>query len=73
MQNQAHSGTLRAMPEHAPEKEPKTKPIPAADKAGHQPDPQVVESDLQPETDGPAGPEPTRFGDWERNGRCIDF
>jgi len=22
---------------------------------------------------GPAGPEPTRFGDWERKGRCIDF
>jgi len=25
------------------------------------------------EIDGPAGPEPTRFGDWERKGRCIDF
>jgi hypothetical protein len=25
------------------------------------------------EIGGPAGPEPTRFGDWERNGRCIDF
>lgn len=22
---------------------------------------------------GPAGPEPTRYGDWERNGRCTDF
>jgi hypothetical protein len=22
---------------------------------------------------GPPGPEPTRFGDWEKNGRCIDF
>lgn len=22
---------------------------------------------------GPSGPEPTRFGDWERKGRCIDF
>ncbi|MBV8094726.1 MAG: DUF1674 domain-containing protein [Acetobacteraceae bacterium] len=22
---------------------------------------------------GPKGPEPTRYGDWERNGRCIDF
>lgn len=19
------------------------------------------------------GPEPTRYGDWEKNGRCIDF
>ena len=25
------------------------------------------------ETGGPAGPEPTRYGDWERRGRCIDF
>lgn len=26
-----------------------------------------------PEIGGPAGPEPTRYGDWERKGRCIDF
>jgi len=26
-----------------------------------------------PEVGGPAGPEPTRYGDWERRGRCIDF
>jgi hypothetical protein len=25
------------------------------------------------ELGGPKGPEPTRFGDWERNGRCVDF
>jgi hypothetical protein len=25
------------------------------------------------EIGGIAGPEPTRFGDWEKNGRCIDF
>jgi hypothetical protein len=25
------------------------------------------------EIGGPKGPEPTRFGDWEKNGRCIDF
>ncbi|MEL6300222.1 MAG: DUF1674 domain-containing protein [Pseudomonadota bacterium] len=29
---------------------------------------------LQPkEIGGRDGPEPTRFGDWEKNGRCIDF
>lgn len=27
----------------------------------------------QGEINGPQGPEPTRFGDWERNGRCSDF
>jgi len=26
-----------------------------------------------PELGGRDGPEPTRFGDWERAGRCIDF
>ncbi|PWV63385.1 DUF1674 domain-containing protein [Plasticicumulans acidivorans] len=25
------------------------------------------------EVGGRRGPEPTRYGDWEKNGRCIDF
>tara|TARA_Y100000768_G_C23845367_1_gene618241 strand:+ start:598 stop:741 length:144 start_codon:yes stop_codon:yes gene_type:complete len=25
------------------------------------------------EIGGRKGPEPTRYGDWEKNGRCIDF
>lgn len=25
------------------------------------------------EVSGPTGPEPTRYGDWERKGRCSDF
>lgn len=25
------------------------------------------------EEGGPAGPEPTRFGDWERKGLAVDF
>ena len=25
------------------------------------------------ESGGPKGLEPTRYGDWERFGRCIDF
>jgi len=25
------------------------------------------------EIGGPKGPEPTRYGDWERKGRCFDF
>lgn len=29
---------------------------------------------LKPEEfGGPKGKEPTRYGDWEKNGRCIDF
>jgi len=27
----------------------------------------------QKEYGGPRGKEPTRYGDWEKNGRCIDF
>lgn len=28
---------------------------------------------LPPEFGGREGPEPTRYGDWEKKGRCIDF
>jgi hypothetical protein len=27
----------------------------------------------KPEIGGPKGPEPTRYGDWEKAGRCVDF
>jgi hypothetical protein len=47
-----------------PEDKPATKP-PAAKPAEPQP--------KAPEHGGPSGPEPTRYGDWERNGRCSDF
>ena len=30
-------------------------------------------SDLPTEHNGPKGLEPTRYGDWEKKGRCIDF
>ncbi len=26
-----------------------------------------------PEVGGRGGLDPTRYGDWEKNGRCIDF
>ncbi len=35
--------------------------------------PKVAEIPKPKEIGGPRGPEPTRYGDWERNGRCIDF
>ncbi len=46
----------------------------SADQAGS-PDPvQGVEKPATvKEIGGPRGPEPTRYGDWEKNGRCIDF
>ena len=45
------------MPE--PASPPASKPEPAAGQAV--------------EIGGRGGPEPTRYGDWEKNGRCIDF
>ena len=30
-------------------------------------------SDQVREINGPKGPEPTRYGDWDVNGRCTDF
>jgi len=35
--------------------------------------PGMVAIAAAPEVGGPKGPEPTRYGDWERRGRCIDF
>lgn len=46
------------------DKDPKTKPKPA---------PPARKPDAPKELGGPKGPEPTRFGDWERDGRCVDF
>jgi hypothetical protein len=35
--------------------------------------PTQLEAPLPKEIGGRGGAEPTRFGDWEKNGRCIDF
>ena len=48
-------------PPRPPPAEPAVPPKPAA------PPPPVAE------IGGRKGPEPTRYGDWELNGRCIDF
>jgi hypothetical protein len=32
-----------------------------------------VPAPMPKEIGGPKGPEPTRYGDWEVNGRCTDF
>jgi hypothetical protein len=46
------------------------KPVPGA--ASEPPAPPAAVS-LPREIGGPEGPEPTRYGDWEKKGRCIDF
>jgi hypothetical protein len=53
-----------ALPSSAPPKERR----PAAERERARPAQPAV-----PEIGGPQGPEPTRYGDWEKGGRCIDF
>ena len=57
-----HVLIMRKPPDPAPEAEP----TPRAPK----PQPPAAKPT---EHGGPSGPEPTRYGDWERNGRCSDF
>lgn len=41
--------------------------------AGKPRPPAATAQDMPREIGGPGGPEPTRYGDWERNGICVDF
>ncbi|GIX33596.1 MAG: hypothetical protein KatS3mg125_1552 [Lysobacterales bacterium] len=54
--------------ESRPEK-PSASPV--GNDARRKPRPDAAEATR--EIGGPPGPEPTRYGDWERKGRCIDF
>ncbi|GAA4867257.1 DUF1674 domain-containing protein [Luteimonas vadosa] len=47
------------------ESEPDPAPAPSG--------PPEAQGPAEPEIGGRPGPEPTRYGDWEKNGRCIDF
>ena len=48
------------------------KPTPAKP-AAKPPAPPKPAPAAEPEFGGPKGAEPTRYGDWEKNGRCSDF
>jgi hypothetical protein len=55
-----------------------TKPAPAspppAPEPKAEPTPQrPAKKPMPKEIGGPSGPEPTRYGDWERKGRVSDF
>lgn len=47
-------------------------PHPYAEKEPLKPWPEGINPNTG-ERNGPAGPEPTRYGDWERKGRVSDF
>ena len=48
-------------------------PPPVAPGAADAPPPVPATPAMAREIGGREGPEPTRFGDWEKSGRCIDF
>ncbi len=45
----------------------------AARKTGSAKNPNGAEGAKVPETGGRGGLDPTRYGDWEKDGRCVDF
>ena len=64
MQNAVESSAPGAVPESSSE------PISRMPVEAAKPQPSQTRPE---EIGGPTGPEPTRYGDWERKGRCIDF
>ena len=48
-------------------------PKPADEALAPDAPPQRPKPPAVPEIGGPPGPEPTRYGDWEKGGRCTDF
>lgn len=57
------------------DEQPATTPTPSAAEAeaAQPPSERPIQPSLPREIGGRDGPEPTRFGDWEKAGRCIDF
>jgi hypothetical protein len=51
---------------------PPPSPVPVTDSAATRAAAPAAAAPVR-EIGGPAGAEPTRYGDWEKNGRCIDF
>jgi hypothetical protein len=53
---------------------PVPKPVAANPSRTAAPKPATTKPATPPtEIGGPEGPEPTRYGDWERKGVCVDF
>ena len=60
----SESATTATSPVAKPASAPATHGVPSTSNAVDAP---------KAEYGGPKGLEPTRYGDWERNGRCCDF
>jgi len=67
---------MRIMTERPPNAAPDKQLAPAAVRALEEAQARRLAAEaeaLAPEQGGPKGPEPTRFGDWERKGIAVDF
>lgn len=56
-----------------PEEPPSSLEEPREKQPGSPVSDREAETHRQPEVGGPKGLEPTRYNDWEQNGRCTDF
>lgn len=71
-------GETVLIPEPSPELHPEPPPAPYPEMPQTEADQDRAaavarEPTAQREVGGRDGPDPTRYGDWEKNGRCIDF
>jgi hypothetical protein len=65
---------MSQIPESVPGTKAGSENVPTSpDKEAKPGDVSEQELEADAEIGGPKGPEPTRYGDWERKGRCIDF
>ena len=67
----SHSPKLARIAARAPELMAPPNPAPRA--AKRRPPAAEGPAEGPKEWGGPSGPEPTRYGDWERKGICVDF
>ncbi len=68
MSNLRHSDYMSMVMTETRDNDPAPAPAPPATDTKPAPPPPRPR-----EVGGPAGPEPTRYGDWERKGRVSDF
>ena len=68
MQNAPEAGAQTSISAPVPDQS-----VPPSDPSPHDSGAAPLPGVRPREIGGPAGPEPTRYGDWEKKGRCIDF
>ena len=64
---------VKPVDERAPGAAGKGSKVPPAERPKDPTVPAAPDAKDAAEHGGPKGPDPTRYGDWERKGRCVDF